>query len=84
VIGTLLAGPRLVLRAFDDLHQIALAARELPAVEQRLIARLDDAQQILEDARAGSTSRSPRPTSSTPPPPSSRSPPSRWPRRPSP
>ena len=50
VIGTLLAGPRLVLRAFDDLHQIALAARELPEFERRLIARVDDAQQVLEDA----------------------------------
>ena len=50
MIGTLLAGPRLVLRAFDDLHQIALAARELPEFERRLIARVDDAQQVLEDA----------------------------------
>jgi Holliday junction resolvasome RuvABC ATP-dependent DNA helicase subunit len=51
VIGdALLAGPRLVLRAFEDLHQIALAARELPSVEQRLTARVDDVQRVLEDA----------------------------------
>jgi hypothetical protein len=35
-----LLDPRLVTRALDDLHAIALAARELPAIESRLTARL--------------------------------------------
>ena len=32
--------PRLVLRAFEDLHAIAIAARELPVIEARLTAQL--------------------------------------------
>jgi len=35
-----LLDPRLVTRAFEDLHAIAIAARELPGIEARLTAQL--------------------------------------------
>ena len=38
----LLIGPRLVLRALDDLHAIAIASRELTAIEARLTAQLGE------------------------------------------
>ena len=55
----LLIDPRLVLRALDDLHAVAEAARELSAIEARLTEQLTSAEAELRrvrktaDARAG-------------------------------
>jgi hypothetical protein len=46
-VNPLTLPPRLLLRALDDLHALALAARDLPAVEARLAERMD-----AVDARA--------------------------------
>jgi hypothetical protein len=50
--------PRLVLRALDDLHAIAVAARELPEVEERLTAQLRNAELELRAAREMADARS--------------------------
>ena len=41
--------PRLVLRAFDDLHVLAETARTLPDVEARLTRRIESAEARLGD-----------------------------------
>ena len=46
-----LIDPRLVLRALDDLHAIAEAARELPAIESRLTEQMRSAEAELRRAR---------------------------------
>jgi hypothetical protein len=48
----LLVDPRTLARALDDLHAIATAARELPAVERRLTERLESAEAELRTANA--------------------------------
>jgi hypothetical protein len=59
----LLIDPRLVLRALDDLHVIADAARELPEIEARLTEQMHSAEAELRrarktaDARAGALLR---------------------------
>ncbi len=62
VLAPLTLPPRLLLRALDDLHAIADAARTLPAVEERLTRRIEALEQraaeVLElgerlDDRAG-------------------------------
>ena len=42
-----LVDPRQLARALEDLHAIAVAARELPAVERRLTERLESAEAEL-------------------------------------
>jgi DNA repair exonuclease SbcCD ATPase subunit len=46
----LLVDPRTLARALEDLHAIATAARELPAVERRLTERLESAEAELRTA----------------------------------
>jgi GTP1/Obg family GTP-binding protein len=46
-----LLDPRLVVRALEDLHALAEAARELPAIEARLTAQLRSAEAELRRAR---------------------------------
>jgi hypothetical protein len=53
----LLIDPRLVLRALGDLHTIAEAARELPAVEARLTAQVRSAEAELRRARKTADAR---------------------------
>ncbi len=47
--------PRLLLRALDDLHALAEAARRLPEVEERLTLRIEELVELGErlDERAG-------------------------------
>ena len=58
-----LLDPRLVVRALDDLHALAEAARELPEIEARLTAQVRSAEAELRrarktaDARAGALLR---------------------------
>ena len=47
-----LVDPRLLVRALEDLHAIAAAARELPEVERRLTERLASAEAELRRANA--------------------------------
>jgi hypothetical protein len=53
----LLIDPRLVLRALDDLHAVAEAARELPAIEARLTEQLQSAEAELRRARKTADAR---------------------------
>ena len=53
-----LLDPRLVARAFEDLHAIAVAARELPVVEARLTAQLRSAEAELRAVRETADARS--------------------------
>ena len=46
-----LLDPRLVVRALDDLHTLAEAARELPEIEARLTALVRSAEAELRRAR---------------------------------
>jgi hypothetical protein len=46
-----LLDPRLVARALEDLHAIAIAARELPAIEARMTEQLRSAEAELRRAR---------------------------------
>jgi methyl-accepting chemotaxis protein len=41
-VNPLLLPPRLLFRALDDLHALAQTAAQLPAVEERMNARLDE------------------------------------------
>jgi len=52
-----LIDPRLVLRALDDLHAVAEAARELPAIEARLTEQLQSAEAELRRARKTADAR---------------------------
>ena len=52
-----LIDPRLVTRALDDLHAIATAARELPAIEARLTEQLQSAEAELRRARKTADAR---------------------------
>jgi hypothetical protein len=52
-----LLDPRLVARAFDDLHAIAEAARKLPAIEARLTEQLQSAETELRRARKTADAR---------------------------
>lgn len=47
-----LIDPRLVVRALDDLHEIAVATRSLPALEERLGDRLEAADRRLGEVVA--------------------------------
>ena len=53
----LLIDPRLVRRALDDLHAVAEAARELPAIEARLTEQLHSAEAELRRARKTADAR---------------------------
>ena len=52
-----LLDPRLVTRALDDLHAIAEAARELPAIEARLTDQVRSAEAELRRARKTADAR---------------------------
>ena len=52
-----LLDPRLVLRALDDLHVLAEAARELPEIEARLTAQVRSAEAELRRARKTADAR---------------------------
>ena len=52
-----LLGPRLVLRALDDLHAVAVAARELPEIEARMTEQLRSAEAELRRARKTADAR---------------------------
>jgi len=52
-----LLDPRLVTRALDDLHTIAEAARELPAIESRLTEQMRSAEAELRRARKTADAR---------------------------
>ena len=47
-----LIDPRQLARALEDVHAIAVAARELPAVERRLTERIESAEGELRRANA--------------------------------
>ena len=49
VLTPLTLPPRLLLRALDDLHALAEAARTLPAVEERLARRIEALEERAED-----------------------------------
>jgi hypothetical protein len=53
----LLLDPRLLTRALEDLHAIADAARELPAIEARLTEQLRSAEAELRRARKTADAR---------------------------
>jgi len=48
-MNPLLFPPRLVFRAFDDLHAIAEAARRLPEVERGLAERIEDLDERMDE-----------------------------------
>lgn len=48
-MNSLLFPPRLVLRAFDDLHALAEAARRLPDVERGLSERIEDLDERMDE-----------------------------------
>lgn len=48
MLNPLTLPPRLVLRALDDLHSIALAAERVPDIERKLDARFDSLEGHLE------------------------------------
>ena len=52
-----LLDPRLVARALDDLHAIAIAARELPEIEARMTEQLRSAEAELRRARKTADAR---------------------------
>ena len=52
-----LLDPRLLTRALDDLHAIAEAARELPAIEARLTEQVRSAEAELRRARKTADAR---------------------------
>jgi chromosome segregation ATPase len=52
-----LLDPRLLTRALDDLHALANAARELPAIEARLTEQLRSAEAELRRARKTADTR---------------------------
>ena len=49
----LVIDPRLLLRALDDLHTLAQAAAGLNDVERRLTARMEAAEDLLEELNSG-------------------------------
>jgi hypothetical protein len=49
-VNPLLAGPALVLRALDDLHALAEAAREMPAYVDRVETRLERIEDQMDAA----------------------------------
>ncbi|MGZ6580120.1 MAG: hypothetical protein ACXVFE_03930 [Gaiellaceae bacterium] len=53
VLGLALAGPRLALRALDDLHRLADAAERLPEIERTVISVQEDVVEAADrlDAR---------------------------------
>lgn len=59
MLGVVLLGPRLALRALDDLHALAIAAQRLPEVEERLTERMGGVEARLDLAleRAGTLDR---------------------------
>ncbi len=52
-----LLDPRLVARALDDLHTLAIAARELPEIEARMTEQLRSAEAELRRARKTADAR---------------------------
>ena len=44
--------PRLIVRALDDLHTLAQAAAGLEAIEARLTARIESAEDLLEEVNS--------------------------------
>jgi methyl-accepting chemotaxis protein len=50
VLSLVTLPPRMVMRALDDLHSIAVAARALPEIEARILARVAEIQEQFEQA----------------------------------
>jgi len=48
VLSLLTLPPRLLIRALDDLHALAEAARTLPEIERRTLERIAEIQALLE------------------------------------
>jgi hypothetical protein len=50
VLSLVTLPPRMVMRALDDLHSLAVAARALPEIEARFLARVAEIQEQFEQA----------------------------------
>jgi hypothetical protein len=50
VLSLVTLPPRMVMRALDDLHAIAVAARSLPEIEARILARVAEIQEQFDEA----------------------------------
>jgi methyl-accepting chemotaxis protein len=50
VLSLVTLPPRMVMRALDDLHSLAVAARALPEIEARILARVAEIQEQFDQA----------------------------------
>jgi len=50
VLSLVTLPPRMVMRALDDLHAVAQAARALPDIEARILARVGEIQEQFDQA----------------------------------